>query len=101
MDGGRKTSAPASGTLPISGWHLDKRVPLAMIFAIVIQTIGLVVFVARLETRVSHLEANDARAASMDLSGRIIRVETQLTGLNETTVRIERKVDSLIDRVPR
>ncbi|MCP4386532.1 MAG: hypothetical protein GY798_34835 [Hyphomicrobiales bacterium] len=94
-------SSKADGTPPGSGWHLDKRVPLAMIFAIIVQTIGLVVFVARLETRVAHLEANDARTTSLDLSGRIIRVETQLAGLNETTVRIERKVDSLIDRVPR
>ncbi|WP_421722949.1 hypothetical protein [Bauldia sp.] len=94
-------SRPKERTDAINGWHLDKRVPLAMIFAIVIQTIGIVAFVAQLENRVSHLEENDARAASMDLSGRIIRVETQLHGLNETTDRIERKVDSLIDRAGR
>lgn len=89
------------GRPPAAGWHLDKRVPLAMIFAIVVQTIGLVAFVARLETRVTHLEASEARAASMDLSGRIIKVETQLSGLNETTDRIEEKLDRLIDRSAR
>ena len=37
-------------------WHLDKRVPLAIIFALLLQTIYFTVFITKLDSRVASLE---------------------------------------------
>ena len=37
-------------------WHLDKRVPLAIVFAILLQTIYFTIFLTRLDDRVGYLE---------------------------------------------
>ena len=37
-------------------WHLDKRVPIAIIFAFVLQTIYFTIFLTRLDSRVGVLE---------------------------------------------
>ncbi len=81
-----------------TGWHLDKKVPIALIIAIIVQTAVAVAFIARLDSRVSHLEEADSRAADENVSERLAVVESQLVGVGDTTDRIERKVDSLIDR---
>ena len=39
-----------------SRWHLDKRVPIALILTIAMQTIGLVWYVSKLDSRVEALE---------------------------------------------
>ncbi len=39
-----------------SSWHLDKKVPLAVIVTILIQTSAIIWFGAQLATRVAHLE---------------------------------------------
>jgi hypothetical protein len=46
-----------------SGWHLDKRVPIAIVLAIFFQTAGIVWFAATLENRVAQLEASQAHRA--------------------------------------
>lgn len=43
-----------------SRWHLDKKVPIALIFAIFCQTVGVVWFGAQLATRVDRLEVTQA-----------------------------------------
>ena len=39
-------------------WHLDKRIPIAIIFAVVLQTIYFTVFITKLDSRVMTLERN-------------------------------------------
>lgn len=39
-------------------WHLDKRVPLSIIVALILQTIYFTIFLTKLDSRVGVLEAN-------------------------------------------
>lgn len=74
-----------------TSWHLDKRVPVAIIITLVVQiAIGLMYFGA-LEQRVTALENFVLKID--DTQMRITRVEEQVKATKETTVRIEQKLD--------
>ena len=51
-------------------WHLDKRIPIAIVFAFVLQTIYFTVFITKLDSRVGTLEANhtDIRKTIQDMA---------------------------------
>ena len=79
---------------PDRHWHLDKRVPIAIIFAIMTQTAGITWWAARLDSRVAMLEAE---VASRDkFRDRITIVETKMIELTNGQRRIEGKLDRLI-----
>ncbi len=40
------------------GWHLDKKVPLSIIFAVFVQTAVLVLWASKLDSRVAAMEQN-------------------------------------------
>ena len=91
----------------MQGWHLDKRVPIAIILAIVMQSVGLIIWAVRLDARVTTLEADKIvlaadraadRAAGIDRSQRIIRLETRYDGIRDTLVSISQKRDRLIEQ---
>lgn len=79
------TDDPAS-----TSWHLDKRVPAALIFAIVGvffgQTFAIGVWVSQISERLSSVERTID--SSRDITGRIVKVEAILE-------RVERKLDRL------
>lgn len=68
----------------MSEWHLDKRVPLALILTIVVQTAMLGVWVGTIQARVSANER--AIEASADTAERLARIEAILE-------RVERRLD--------
>jgi hypothetical protein len=71
-------------------WHLDRRVPIALIMAIVVQTSGLVWWASSLSERVSSLEkTRDATAPQAD---RLTRVEVKIENVQTTVERIERLI---------
>ena len=61
------------------GWHLDKRVPIALIAALVMQTVGTVWWASGLNTRVAQLEQQYLQIAPQ--GGQIIRLQTQLEAI--------------------
>lgn len=72
-------------------WHLDKRVPLAFIAALIVQTVGLIsvatAWKADVDSRLNILErAMDERKGQGD---RLIVVEQQLRYIKESVDRIE------------
>ena len=77
-------------------WHLDKRVPLALILAISLQSAGMIWWAAQLDGRVRHLEV--ASSAASDINARLIRVEVQLANQTETLDRIDRRVEKFTER---
>ena len=81
---------------PAAHWTLDKRIPLALVLTVGLQTAGMVWWAATLSSRVTNLET--ALAGSSGQDGRIIRVETKLEAVANDLGRIEQKVDRLIDR---
>lgn len=85
---------PANDPPVPSGWHLDKKVPLALIFAIIVQTGGAIWALAALSQRVTSIET--ALSASIDQPARIVRVETQMEGVRDTLKEMNDKLDRLL-----
>lgn len=57
-------------------WHIEKKIPVALIFSMALQTGGFIWWAARVDVRVDSLEAR--ALASAPQVERIIRVETKL-----------------------
>jgi len=74
-----------------NSWHLDKRVPISLIFAIFLQTAGAFWFASDLSVRVTNLEKN--QEDSKGVVERIVKLETILVRLERTLDKIERKMD--------
>ena len=77
-------------------WHLDKKVPISLIAAIMIQTVAIAWWGATLTERVDRLE--EISSARQPLVERIARQEALMESVQDTTRRIETKVDRLIDQ---
>ena len=71
-------------------WHLDKRVPIALIFAILVQTGGAFWFAASLDGRIGVLERDVERGRSVSENhGAAIRtIENNLARMDENTKNI-------------
>ncbi len=86
---------------PDRHWHLDRRVPVALIITIVMQTIGIVWWAANLSARVDALELRIREAR--DNQNRIIRLEAnqaavsrRLDRMLDAFRRVEAKLDKLL-----
>ena len=73
------------------GWQVDKRVPIALIITLLIQTFGIVWWGATLTARVSNLEQTAIAASTQP--ERLARVETKLEGVQETLTRVDEKLE--------
>ena len=92
------TKDPAS-----ESWHLDKRVPVALIITIMMQTVAAVWWAASLSARVDALERDWARFSAVVnrlrvQEDRAARVDVRLEALYGRLERIERKLDALLER---
>jgi hypothetical protein len=81
-----------------SGWHLDKKVPIALIVAIITQSIAFGWWGAKLDARQEYLETRLIRAeanierdaqASRNVSDRLIRVEEGVKAILDVVRRTE------------
>ena len=84
--------------MAIEEWHLDKKVPVTIIVALVLQTLGFIyvgtAWKTEVDFRVNNLERlNDDRKSQ---EGRIIAVEQQLNYIPDSLKRIEAKLESTI-----
>jgi len=68
-------------------WAVDKRVPLALIFTIAFQTIGLIVFLTNLDNRITVVEKD--MSAKSGQSESIIRIDEQMKSLRADMVEIK------------
>lgn len=84
------------------GWHLDKRVPISIIGAILVQTVAVVWFLAGVQAQVADHERRmgaQERAGELrsvrDLAqeGRLARIEEGIRSLLDTASRLERRID--------
>ncbi|HEV8033407.1 hypothetical protein [Yoonia sp.] len=85
-------------------WHLDKRVPIALIFAIAVQTGGALWWAASIQARVganeTAVERLDAvteaqRNASQSQAVQLGRIEEQLSGLRGDLRRLINQLERL------
>ncbi len=76
-------------------WHLDKKVPIAIIISLLIQTVTFISIAASwktsVESRLEYLEkADDVKRSQGD---RILILEQQLKYIVDSLARIEKKLD--------
>lgn len=72
-------------------WHLDRRVPIALVVALLAQTGGFVWWAATLTIRVEQLEQSSAGISAR--ADRLTRVETHVENIGATMRRMELKFD--------
>lgn len=77
-------------------WHLDRRVPVALIVTLVIQTGAVVWWASNIDKRVEQLE--DQVATRALVNERLARMEAQIGGIRENTARIESWLRRISDR---
>ena len=70
-----------------SAWHLDKRVPIAIIGAIIVQTIGIGFWIGSTSTRIDVIERSMVTLAPQ--SERIVRLETKLDMMKDSLTEIK------------
>ncbi len=75
-------------------WHLDRRVPLALIFAILIQTAGALTWAGAASERINQLERQVI--SDGDMGERTARLEVQAAYMRAALTRIEDKLDRAI-----
>ena len=79
-------------------WHLDKRVPLALIMTIIGQTVVAAWGASNLWTRVGELERQMQTAAPQ--FERIIRLETKVDGITGSLSEIKALINRRIEQHP-
>ena len=82
-------------------WHLDKRIPVALIITIVVQTAGIVWWAATLNARVDVLEAQITPVLDRmrGFEGRQVRNDVRLESVERQLREIGRKLDQVLDRM--
>ena len=82
---------------PDTRWHLDKRVPIGLIGAVLVQTISFVWFISKIDSRVSSLES--AVVMQRDRDDRQDRSASEAAANVRSDLKeIDRKLDRLIER---
>jgi len=84
-----------------SGWHLDKKVPIGMIFAIIIQCVAFTMYMGRQDTRLTVLEQSrvDGRAAQAERDQRQDdQNKAALDLLRQQLQNMDAKLDRIIER---
>jgi len=75
-------------------WHLDRRVPIALIATIAIQTFGAGWLFSQMENRVTQLErrADLQAAVTRDIPEKLGRLDEQVRAVRDMLERIDRKM---------
>ncbi len=80
-------------------WHLDKKVPVSIIVAIILQTLGFVAigaaWKADVDSRLTQLERSDADRKPQE--SRLIRLEEKLLGIANSLARIENRLEARVN----
>ena len=84
---------------PDNAWHLDRRVPIALIVTLAMQGSVGIWWMASLGSRVDYLERGVT--ASSGLSGEIIQIKEQLRGIDRTLTRLEAYLDRKAEKADR
>ena len=75
----------------MTGWQIDRHIPIAVILTLMFQTAGVVWWAATLEQRLNRVEQwQEKNDATRD---RLTTIESQMDGIKESLERIEKKLD--------
>lgn len=73
-------------------WHLDKRVPVALILTLMFQTFGAIWWAATMSERMNSLEREVQSREGQDR--RLTRLETTVENIEKIAQRIADKIDN-------
>jgi cell division protein FtsL len=79
------------------GWHLDKKVPLTLIFTILVQAAMVIWAIADIKKDVELLK-QDAQALHVRDNQNIDALNTAIKSFTEQYTRLDAKLDRLIER---
>jgi len=77
-------------------WHLDKRVPVAFLLALLAQTMAATWFTSALNSRVGTLEVKQQNAITA--YERLIRLEVKFESIELLINRMDKNLDKIADR---
>jgi hypothetical protein len=75
-------------------WHLDKKVPLALIVTIALQTVAAIWWASAVNQRVADLERNQSAAVPRLES--VIRLETKVDALQSSMTEIKSALTTVV-----
>lgn len=81
-----------------NSWHLDKRVPIALIFTLVLQFGGIVAYVSRIEAQGADNERRIRVLEAQKISERLAALESQVGDVKQYLARMEGKLDRIAER---
>jgi hypothetical protein len=87
----------------LESWHLDRRVPIAIIGALIMQTMLLGWWTSKVDSRIENLERSDMRTDTL-IQSRIKMADDRFEGLQrdrDRIVRVEEQLKALLDLVRR
>lgn len=79
-------------------WHVDKQVPLALILALVVQFVGLVLYMGALANRTGENERRITLLEAQRISERLATLESQLGDTKALLLRVDTKIDRLANK---
>lgn len=79
-----------------SGWHIDRRIPLAVVGMLMMQIAALVVWATQLEARVTGLET--AGGDMRRVAERLARLEERMEAVRSDTSDIKRHLEKIPPR---
>lgn len=98
----RTTPPPEEPDVNPEHWTLDRKVPVAIIFAMIVQVLGYVWFAAKQDARLDDLDRRTGRTETqitqMDrearlVGDRLIRLEEKSANILAVVTRVERALD--------
>lgn len=77
-----------------NGWHLDKRVPIAIIIALIVQGVGLGILWGEFATRVAVVERRTEKLTEKleDVPASLAEIQTDLKHLNSDVTLIRQRI---------
>lgn len=86
-----------------NAWHLDKKVPIALIFALVVQGAGAIWWASTMSGDIRGLRSDidgikvEAKEKSLRFD-QIVSLQAEVKGISNSVERLERNVDRLVTR---
>lgn len=78
-----------------NNWHLSKRISVETVVIMLVQTVALVWFASKMDSRIENLE--NSQVSALLMVERITRLEATVTNLGEL-VKVQSSVITRIDR---